>query len=445
MALISLFSSTPPPDREPTMRDKEQVLAWLEELARLRTALALRLKEEDPHGSTVKVELVSEEKGTFTLSFLHQPPGTWKEGQAVHLTFPLDGQRFRTVVKYRGLGGYLQREFSLPEAMYHAERRGLMRTRFTAREKAMVAVLENLFDGIGLSGPILNLGIGGLAFRVDRAMDIRQDRRLTIRGDLVSAGKAMGLIRISELPHIPTLECGATIMHFGARDEGVVAGLRFDGLGSLESQYLAKLLSQRIPLFGKGFPRKRRRGELSQEPDAEPEDIPAFEEPVPPDPVEEALSDKELLEIKVAMKMPDRLTTLRKRTRQLLIVHPEELDRAILMSTLQVDGYRAIYEARSLVQALEISRIHQLDALLVWHKVGPHHGLDVIAKLRESFKGTHLGAVLIEAGEDVKHKLALKGGRVDGLVSHPVDYDGVLKGMLEKILGLSSAGAASVE
>ncbi len=442
MALLSLFSGAAP-DREPALRDREQILAWLEELARLRTPLGLRLNEEDAHGATVKVELVSEEKGTFTLSFLHQPSGTWKEGQLVHLAFPLDGQRFKTTAKYRGLAGYLQREFALPEAMRHAERRGLMRTRFGAREKATVAVLENLFDGLGLSGPILNLGIGGLAFRVDRAMDIRLDRRLTVKGDLASAGKAMALIRIQDLPHVPTLECGATIMHFGARDEGVVAGLRFEDLGSLESQYIAKLLSQRIPLFGKGFPRKRRRGELAQEEDPGEEEIPAFEEPVPADPVEEALSDRELLEIKVAMKAPDRLVLLRKRTRQLLIVHPEELDRAILVSTLQVDGYRGVYEARSLVQALEISRHHQLDALIVWHKVGPHDGVEVVAKLRETFKGTTLPAVLLDSGDDVKHKLALKGGRIDAIVPHPVDYDGVLRGILERILGLGASGPGS--
>ena len=433
MALIPFFGSTP--DREPTLRDREQILAWLEELARLRTPLALRLQEEDAHGATVKVELVHEEKGTFILSFLHQPQGVWKEGLTLHLTFPLDGQRFKTTVRYQGLGGYLQREFTLPEGIRHAERRGLLRTRFTAREKATVAVLENLFDGVGLSGPLLNLGLGGLAFRVDRAIDIRQDRRLTVRADLVGPGRVMGLIRIQDLPHIPTLECGATIMHVDTREQGVVAGLRFEGLGSLESQYLAKLLSQRIPTFGRGFPRKRRRGEL---PSAEEvaEEIPAFEEPEPPDPVEDALSDRELLEIKVAMKQPDRLTTLRKRTRQVLIVHPEELDRAILVSTLQVDGYRGLYEARSLVQALEISRQHQLDALVVWHKVGPHEGLEVIAKLRDTFKGMHLPALLLVEGDDVKHRLALKGGRVDGLVPHPVDYDGVLRGMLEKVLGL---------
>ena len=443
MALKTLFGGIP--DREPTLRDREQILAWLEELARLRTPLALRLQEEDPHGATVKVELVSEEKGTFTLSFLHQPSGAWKEGLPVHLAFPLDGQRFRTTAKYRGLGGYLQREFALPEAIRHAERRGLMRTRFTAREKATVAVLENLFEGVGLSGPILNLGLGGLAFRVDRAMDIRQDRRLTVRGDLIAPGRVMALIRLQDLPHVPTLECGATVMHFGARDEGVVAGLRFEDLGSLESQYLAKLLSERIPLFGRGFPRKRRRGELAEGTETPAEGIPAFEPPAPPDPVEDALSDRELLEIKVAMKAPDRLTTLRKRTRQLLIVHPEELDRAILVSTLQVDGYRGLYEARSLVQALEVARHHELDALLVWHRVGPHEGLDVVDKVRETYRGRRIPALLFEEAPDVKHKLALKGGRIEAVVSHPVDYDGILRGMLEKILGLSPAGGSPVE
>ncbi|HJV89091.1 MAG TPA: response regulator [Holophagaceae bacterium] len=439
MVLKSLFGGAQP-EREPSLRDREQVLAWLEELARVRTPLALRLKEDDPFGSTVKVELVSEEKETFTLSFLHQPPGDWRPGQVVHLSFPLDGQRFRTTVKFQGLGGYLQREFKLPDAIYHAERRGLMRTRFSKRERPTVAVLEELFQGLGLSGPILNLSMGGLAFRVDRAMDIKHDRRISVKGDLLGAGRQVALIRIQDLPHTPTLECGATIAHFNAVPEGVVAGLIFEGMGSLEMQYIAKLLSQRLPTFGRGFPRKRRRGEREAgfEVETEPEaEIPAFEEPAPPSEAEEALSDRELLEIRVAMKAPDRLTQLRKRTRQILVVHPDELDRAILVSTLQVDGYRGLHEARSLVQALDIARHHNLHALVVGHHVGPHEGLDVVAKLKEAFKGEVLPAVVVTEGDDVKAKLALKGGRVEGLVPYPVDYDGILKPLLEKLLALS--------
>ncbi|HJV21078.1 MAG TPA: response regulator [Holophagaceae bacterium] len=439
MVLKSLFGGAQP-EREPSLRDREQILAWLEELARVRTPLALRVKEDDPFGSSVKVELVSEEKEAFTLSFLHQPPGDWKPGQVVHLSFPLDGQRFRTEVKFQGLGGYLQREFRLPEAIYHAERRGLMRTRFSKRERPTVAVLEELFQGLGLSGPILNLSMGGLAFRVDRAMDIKHDRRISVKGDLLGAGRQVALIRIQDLPHTPTLECGATIAHFNAVPEGVVAGLTFEGMGSLEMQYIAKLLSQRLPTFGRGFPRKRRRGEREANPEQEgghETEIPAFEAPAPPSEAEEALSDRELLEIRVAMKAPDRLTQLRKRTRQILVVHPDELDRAILVSTLQVDGYRGLHEARSLVQALDIARHLNLHALVVGHHVGPHEGLDVVAKLKEAFKGETLPAVLVTEGDDVKAKLALKGGRVEGLVPYPVDYDGILKPLLEKLLALS--------
>ncbi|MBI3130498.1 MAG: response regulator [Acidobacteria bacterium] len=440
MVLKSLLGGAQP-EREPSLRDGEQILAWLEELARVRTPLALRLKENDPFGSTVKVELVSEEKETFTLSFLHQPPGDWKVGQVVHLNFPLDGQRFRATAKFAGLGGYLQREFKLPEAIFHAERRGLMRTRFSRRERPTVAVLEELFQGLGLSGPILNISMGGLAFRVDRVMDIKQDRRIQVKGDLLGAGRKMALIRIQDLPHTPTLECSATIAHFNAIPEGVVAGLTFEGMGSLEMQYIAKLLSQRLPTFGRGFPRKRRRGEQEANPDfqsLEEEDIPAFEEPSPPSEVEDALSDRELLEIKVAMRAPDRLSQLRKRTRQILVVHPDELDRAILTATLQVEGYRGIHEARSLVQALDVARRHNLNAILVGHRVGPHEGLEVIAKLKEAFKGEALVAVLVTEGDDVKAKLALKGGRVEGLVPFPVDFDGILKPMLENLLGLGT-------
>ena len=458
MALLSVFGGSP--EREPVLKDREQILAWLEELARLRTELTLRVHEEDPHGMAATVAQVSEEKGTFTLAFLHQASGTWKEGLPLHLVFPLDGQRFRTTARFRGLGGYLQREFSLPEGIRSAERRGHLRTRFTGREKATVAVLETLFEGIGLSGPLLNLSLGGLAFRVDRAMDIARGRRLAIGGDLMAPGRPLGLVRLQDLPHLPTLECGAVIAHFGEQERGLVAGLAFESLGGFETQCLEKLLAQRIPSSLRGFPRKRRRGELepgAPDPEAEtdleahppPEEDPEEPEDGGADPAleaaAEALSDRELLEIRVAMVQPDRLAALRKRTRKLLLVHPEELDRARLVSMLQVDGYAEIHEARSLVQALEAVRRRPPDALLVWHRVGPLDGLDVIGKLRESHRGGPLPALLLEEGEEVKHRLALKGGKVEGLVPTPVDYEGFLKGLLEKILGLSPGGRAPVE
>lgn len=459
MALLTLFGGKP--DREPQLRDPEQILAWFEELTRIRTPMHLRLHEDDPHGPLATVALTSEAKGTFTLAFQHQLSAAWKEGQLVHLTFALDGQRFRASARYEGLGGYLQRVFTLPEVVRHAERRERPRTRFTAREGVSVAALEGLFEGLGLSGPLLNLGHDGLAFRVDRAMDIARGRRLTPGEDLAGPGHAFGLVRLQDLPHLPTLECGAVLIHLEARERGVVAGLRLEGLGGLERQGLDRLLAHRLPAAPMlGFPRKRRRGvggegsEAAEAPEpqeiwaeagteSEAESDPGME--AAPDPASEALSDRALLEIRVAMAQPDRLMALRKRGRKLLVAVPDDLARAALVTLLQVDGYREVLEARSLVQALEGVRHREPDALLIWHRVGPHEGLDLVDKVREHLGGRHIPAVILEEAPEVRHKLALKGGRIEGVLGHPVDYDGILRGLLEKILGLSPAAGSPVE
>jgi hypothetical protein len=45
--------------------------------------------------------------------------------------------------------------------------------------------------------------------------------------------------------------------------------------------------------------------------------------------------------------------------------------------------------------------------------------------------------VILKTREDIKLKMAEKGGTIHLTVSHPVDFDGILKPELERILGLA--------
>lgn len=335
-----------------------------------------------------KVDLVGEENHTLTLSLQRLPQPEPKAGEPFQLLFHLDGQRFRAELPYRGRGAYMQCVFNLPWSIQHAERRGEVRTRFAAREKAQVVALQGLFEGLALGGPLLNLSMGGCAFRLSRVMDIRGDKRLSLRADLVEPGTPLALVRLQDLPHLPMIECGAVASHMEQRPEGVVLGLRFEGLGSFESQVIAKLLSQRVPGFRRTFPRKRRQRELTeaelQAPQAPEEAIEDIDDaPLqPPTEAETALSDEEIKELREAVRAPDRHQLLRKRGKRLLLLMGDELDRAILKATLHLDGYRSLYEASSLVQALDVNRHVALDMVIVDQKVGPHGALKLVEALR---------------------------------------------------------------
>jgi CheY-like chemotaxis protein len=424
------------------MRDPEQILAWLEELGRIRSPLELFAHDKDLLPIPAKVELVGEETRAFTLSLQRLPQPEPKAGQAFLLNFHLDGQRFRTEVAYQGRGGYMQCVFRLPQAVLHAERRSALRTRFGTREKAQVVALQGLFEGLALGGALVNLSLGGCAMRLSRAMDIRGDKRLALSPDLLPEGTPLALLRIQDLPHSPMIECGATVSHMEQRSEGVVMGLRFEGLGSYEAQIIGKLLTQRVPGFRRSFPRKRRLKDLSeaerQAPQVPEEPIEAHEdeEVQAPTEAESALSDLEIEELRLAVRAPDRTQLLKKRGKRILLLVGDELDRAILMATLHVDGYRSLYEAQSLVQALDVNRRAALDMVIVDQKVGPHGALEIVEALRagDLAKGTPI--LVLQRKPEVRLAVAAKAGGISLVLEHPVDFDGRLKPALEGLLGL---------
>jgi CheY-like chemotaxis protein len=444
MAIKDFFRAKPDPDREPTLRDRDQILAWLEELARIRTPLELKVQEKDLLPIPAKVEVVAEESSALTLSLQRIPAPEPKAGQIIHVVFPLDGQRFRTDLVYRGRGGYMQCVFALPEAIYHAERREAIRARFGTREKTQVVALEGLFEGVGLGGQMVNLSLGGCAFRLQRAMDIRGDRRLPLRHDLLIPGTQLALLRLQDLPHLPLVECGGVVAHVDQRTDGLIMGVRFEGLGSFESQVVGRVLTQRVPGFRRGFPRKRRHRDLTEEElkrpqapeDPLPEEMQEPDELQPPSDADVALSDEELQELRETVRVPNRLNLLRKRGKRILLLMGDELDRAILMATLHVDGFRSVYEATSLEQALELNCTVAFEMVIVDQKVGEHGALDLVEALRAEGLTKGAPVVVLQRHEEVRLKVASKAGGISLILQHPVDFDGLMKPALEGLLGL---------
>lgn len=447
MVIRNLFKAKPEVDREPSLRDRDQVLAWLEELARLRTVMELRVQQEDALPIQAKVELVGEETSTCTLSLSRLPAVEPKQGQALHLVFPMDGHRFRASLAYRSRGGYMQCVFALPEAIHHAERREVIRARFGNREKAHVALLQGFFEGVAMGGQLVNLSMGGCAFRLQKALDVRGGRKLPLRPDLLPPGTQVALLRLQDLPQLPMVECSGVVAHLDQRSEGLIVGVRFEALGGFESQIIGKLMGQRVPGFRRGFPRKRRRKDLTDEELKAPQ--PSLEAPLLPEPpLEEGdtpfeldltgvmEAEQEIQSLQEEVKEKNHLHVLRKRGKRLLVLMADDLDRAILVATLQVDGYRSVFEAKSLVQALDFNRKVAFEGVILDQKVGQHGALEVLDALRANGLPKNIPAVVLQYQPEVRLSLALKGGAVDLVMEHPVDFDGILKGALEGLLGL---------
>ena len=438
MAIKDFFKAKVEPDRERSLTDPDQILAWLEELSRMRTVMDLRLGTAEAPTLAAKVELVGEETASVTLSLSPKPQTEPTPGQKAMVLFPLDGQRFQAELVYLGRGGYLEYRFKAPAAIRHAERRDSLRVHFHTRDLCQIVVLQGLYEGLGFSGELLDLSMGGCGFMVHRAIRVRDERRLPIRLDLLLPGTPLALVRLPDLPRLPLVECGGRVSHMRQRPTGISMGLAFESLGAFEMGILGKFMSERVPGFRADFPWKRRFRDLTEAERTDPQPVDTTPEAIP-EPVSEtaeAFSDTEIAELREAIRDDDRLNKLKKRGKKILLVMADELDRTLLMSILHQDGYRSLFEAKSLIQALESHRRMPLDLLVVDQNVGHHSALDVLEALRGQGLSKKVPVVVIQRRPEVRLTVAAKAGGVRLLLEHPVDFNGVLKTAMEGMLGI---------
>jgi CheY-like chemotaxis protein len=426
-------------DGEPVQTDVQQILAYLEELARLRTLVHLHLRSEPPLCLGARVELVNDQDLTFSLSFPHQVPRL-EPGEVLDLHFPLAGMRFRSAITYRERGAYMQSVFKLPRTVQFADRRMAMRTRIGSREKASAALFESLFEGVATSGPLLNVSMEGLCMQIERAIHIQANRRLAPHAELFHEGQKLHIVRIMNLPRLPTIECAGEVRFARAGQGGpILLGIRLEGLGREEQGYLHQYMSRRLPTFARAFPVRRRRGALDE---PAPEEIPPEERhdeevaddgedatEVVEDPVFAALEQD-------GASVQDRLIRLRRRGKRILVIIPDDLDRSIFICTLEVGGYANFMEAKNLVQGLELSKKAQVDAIFLDQKIGPLTGTEVAQRLRKMGRMHEVPIFQFMHAPEVRALLSAKAAGVNHVIKLPVDFDGELKLLLDRTFGL---------
>jgi hypothetical protein len=233
-----------------------------------------------------KVKALSEETATgCSILFQHKPAKEPALGQRMHVLFAMDGKRYQTNLKDQGRGNYLEYRFSLPASIQHAERRASVRVKMGHYEQFNIVALEGLFEGLGLTGLLVDLSMGGCCFRAERTIQIQSERRLAITPDLLAPGTPFQLVRLTNLPHLPLVECGAQLCSIRQAEEGVLMALRFEGLGAFESGLLGKFLSEREPGYIIGFPHKRRIRDLTEEKRKVPQAAKSQEFPEAPPPL----------------------------------------------------------------------------------------------------------------------------------------------------------------
>lgn len=433
-------------DREPVQGDVQQILAYLEELARLRTLVHLHMRSEPSQCLGARIELVNDQDLTFSLSFPHQVPRL-NPAEVVDLHFPLAGMRFRAEIPFLDRGRYMESTFQLPRSIRFADRRGAMRTRIGSREKASVAIFENLFEGVAASGRLLNISLEGLCLRMERVMQVQGSKRLAPHADLFQVGQELQVVRILNLPHLPPIECSGEVRFCSSTQGGpILVGIRLDGIGSLDMGNLHKFMLRRLPSFGRAFPSRRRRGATDEGPEEDEDEAASLErgeealeegatevvDPLFADVEDSAFSPLE----EPNTPMEDRLIRLKRRGKHFLVIMPDDLDRSIFVCTLHVGGYTCSFEARNLVHGLELSKKAKIDAIFLDQQIGPLTGTEVALRLRKMGRLEGVPIFQLMRAPDVRALLSAKASGVNHVVKVPVDFDGELKGLLDHTLGL---------
>jgi len=425
---------------EPELRDREIILAYFEELIRLGTPVMLWVDQDSWIPIGLKVEAVREDSWSFSAALQRALPGELSSKRVLELAFPLERVRLLANVHFLAREGYLKAAFSLPEAIRFGERRERVRARFGPRERARVTVLEDFMQGCGATGRLVNLSLSGLCLRVDRVIAVRGEGQIPISPAVFTVGTRLASVRIQDLPNLPMIECAGITTHSERSAIGTTVGIRLEGLGSLEQNLLAGVLARRLPTFARHFPVRHRRGEddLVDPSAADPEPVEAWDAAGEADDTESDPVDAMCeTEGQPESTREERLIRIKRSGKRILIIMHDDLDRAILAGTLQADGFRPAMEARNFAEALGWFRVTPIDLVIVDHQVGAHPGQVFLDRLRAQGYGLETPVVMTADEVDVRTTIMAKAHRITHLQRKPIDYDGELRVMVHRLLGIA--------
>ena len=194
---------------------------------------------------TARIQHLDLRKDLLHLKLIRPLPHEMAIGAAFEMLFSLADQRFEAPSIFQGREGYLLYRFTIPALLMPSDRRRHKRYPFRPREKAYVIAQDGGVPGHGLSGPLVNLSLGGLAFRVDRVMRLDDHMRVTPGTGFFDRGKSFPMLKIRDLPNLPMFDARGVLANAWERDGEVIIGIQFRELGETESRDIQSVLTLR--------------------------------------------------------------------------------------------------------------------------------------------------------------------------------------------------------
>lgn len=402
----------------------ESTLAYLEDLQRTRTALTVR----DGNKKEVSCLVQGLDEGAETVTLQLQGPlvGAGK-GDKVDLLFMAESLRIGAptrIVEIKGTTFVLE----LPEDLEVQDRRGAPRARLNPKEGASLTALTNLFEGIGVNGSLENISESGARVRIEKAMDIKGEKKLPLGVGLFPKNQALMLIKLNQVPKCPpVMELSGKVVYMEQGNSGLCMGVKWEKAPPA----LGHFVSSRAPAIPKTVPAKARRRPQAEEVGSRPAARPAQESPKPtPEPVLPVAAPAE--PEPEPGRVPNPVLRLKKRSRAAVVLVPIPL-RPLIQDLLQEDGYGRVLVAGTLDEA-EASLMLPNPAFLF---LDPEESLEETLAFVARMKRDHPDfPPVVLAAEEVSASVVLAARRsgVAQVVVKPYGLDEPLLAMFEGLL-----------
>jgi hypothetical protein len=170
-------------------------------------------------------------------------------GAIFRAVFAVDDQRYEALITYLQREAYLQYRFAQPEHLFFADRRRRKRFPFRPRENAYVIASDGGIPGLGVAGPLTNIGLGGLCLRVDRVLKLEDGLRIPPSTALFERGASFPRVRIQDLPKLPLLEVSGWVTHAEEHGSEILLGFQFGDLAEDQARLLGDCLTIREKMF----------------------------------------------------------------------------------------------------------------------------------------------------------------------------------------------------
>jgi len=322
------------------VEDPQAVQDALQALFEAETEFSIRVEGTSTLPYASRVQQLHFPEGQFVLKLVRPLPHEMPPGALFRMTFAVDDLRFEAIIELIGRFGYLQYGFHLPASLTQADRRQHPRFPFRPRENAYVIAQDAGIPGIGVAGPLVNISMGGMALRVDRALRMDDGVRVPVNSALFERGKSFPRFRVQDLPLLHLLEGRAISAHASEHGTELVLGLCFTGMTQEEEAALGRSLAFRDKMYRGGQPPRpggesaparpgRSRGE--DEAEADPDFDPSQPGAQPPQ------------EVTVLLR-------LRRRAARVVLVMADGPVRAGIQDLLRQHGYHRLESAERMDQ-----------------------------------------------------------------------------------------------